>query len=67
MKLYRIAIVAILGIFVLFYEVAVVNVLFQQQKSMLEKSVQTLTDAELKDYAVLKDSALENVWQETGM
>lgn len=65
MKFYRIAIVAILGIFVLFYEVAVVNVLFQQRQSVLEKSVQQLTDADLGDYAVLKDSALENVWQET--
>lgn len=66
MTLYRIALLSFVGIFVLFYEVAVVNFLFQQQSLSLARSVTTLTEAELTTYAVLKNSALENVWNATG-
>lgn len=65
MTLYRIALVAFLGIFILFYEVAVVNFLFQQQSLFISQSVRALTAEELKKYSVLKGSALENVWNAT--
>ena len=67
MSFYRFAIMAYVGIFVLFYEVAVVNFLFQQQTQSLARSVKSLTVNELKEYSVLKDSALELVWNTTGM
>lgn len=67
MTLFRIALVAFAGIFALFYEVAVVNFLFQQQSLELSKSVRSLSVVELQRYSVLRNSALENVWNASGM
>lgn len=64
--MYRIALVSFVGIFLLFYEVAVVNFLFQQQDLSLAKSVKSLTVQELQQYAVTKNSAVESVWNATG-
>lgn len=66
MTLFRIALLALIGIFALFYEVAVVNFLFQQQNQSLSKPVKRLPIPALEKFAVLKGSALENVWNATG-
>lgn len=66
MALYRIAVLASLGIFLLFYEMAVVNFLFQEENVSLSGSVALLSREELGRYAVWKDSALEDVWNMTG-
>ncbi|KAI0563596.1 hypothetical protein FGB62_37g210 [Gracilaria domingensis] len=62
--LFRIALVALVAIFALFYEVAVVDVLFQAQSQSLSKPVTELTREQLKEFAVLDNSALEDVWTE---
>lgn len=67
MTLFRLSLLAFVAVFALFYEVAVVNFLFQQQKLELSKSVKSLSNSELSQYSVLKNSALENVWNATGM
>lgn len=66
MALYRIAVLASLGIFLLFYEMAVVNFLFQEDDVKLVGGVTSLSRDKLKHYAVLEDSALEEVWNATG-
>lgn len=66
MALYRIAVLASLGIFLLFYEVAVVNFVFQEQVVKLSRSVTELSREDLERYAVLRNSALEDVWSRTG-
>lgn len=66
MTLFRISLLAFVAVFALFYEVAVVNFLFQQQTLELKKSVKSLSQSELREYSVLKNSALENVWNATG-
>ncbi|CAN8073779.1 unnamed protein product [Agarophyton chilense] len=65
MSLFRMALLALVAIFALFYEVAVVNFLFQQHNQTLSKPVRRLSLEQLADFAVLKDSALENVWDAT--
>lgn len=62
MTLFRISLLAFLGVFALFYEVAVVNFVFQQSRVEIGKSVRNLSSRELAQYAVLRNSALENVW-----
>lgn len=66
MTLFRIALLAFIAVFALFYEVAVVNFLFQQNSLRIEKGVRNLSTRELNNFAVLKNSALENVWNATG-
>lgn len=66
MALFRMALLALLAIFALFYEVAVVNFLFQQQSLELTKPVKRLSLKQLQGFAVLGDSALELVWNATG-
>lgn len=66
MTLFRMALLALIAIFALFYEVAVVNFLFQQQNQSLSKPVKRLPLADLKHFSVLRGSALENVWNATG-
>eukprot|EP00177_Eucheuma_denticulatum_P001741 GFKZ01003130.1.p1 GENE.GFKZ01003130.1~~GFKZ01003130.1.p1 ORF type:complete len:665 (-),score=34.78 GFKZ01003130.1:1545-3539(-) len=66
MTLFRISLLAFLGVFALFYEVAVVNFVFQQSRVELGKSVRNLSSRELAKYAVLRNSALENVWSAAG-
>ena len=64
--LFRIAFGAFLAVFALFYEVAVVNFLFQQTTMKLSTSIEFLSDAELRKYSVLRNSAQEVVLLETG-
>lgn len=66
MTLFRIALLAFLAVFALFYEVAVVNFLFQQNSLQIEKAVRNLSTKDLANFTVLKNSALENVWNATG-
>lgn len=66
-SLLRMAFGAFVIIFMLFYEVAVVNVLFQQSAVELGTNVTDLSDSQLAEYAVLEASALEDVWNETGV
>lgn len=66
LTLFSASVVALGAIFALFYEVAVVNFLFQQRPMSLDKSVRSLSSNDLKEYAVVQDSALEVVWDQTG-
>eukprot|EP00178_Gracilaria_changii_P021142 TRINITY_DN62989_c0_g1_i1.p1 TRINITY_DN62989_c0_g1~~TRINITY_DN62989_c0_g1_i1.p1 ORF type:complete len:556 (+),score=71.52 TRINITY_DN62989_c0_g1_i1:423-2090(+) len=65
MTLFRIALLALIGIFALFYEVAVVNFLFQQQNQTLSKPIRRLPPRQLQEFVVLNNSALENVFDAT--
>lgn len=65
MTLFRIALVSFFAIFALFYEVAVVNFLFQQRNVELSKTVRSLSPEELQSYSILKNSALEHTWNAT--
>lgn len=60
------SLIALVAIFVLFYEIGVVNSLFQTQELKIGKQVSSLSCEELRKYAVLKNSALENVWESHG-
>ena len=64
--LLRVSVGSSILIFILFYEVAVVNVLFSERTPTLTKKVSRLTTSELKTYGILKNSALENVWVSAG-
>ena len=64
--LLRVSIGASILIFVLFYEVAVVNVLFSERTPTLSQLISKLRTDELKNYGILKNSALENVWASEG-
>lgn len=66
MTLFRVSLLSFIAVFALFYEVAVVNFLFQQNSLAISKSVRNLSVRELKNYAVLQNSALANVWEATG-
>lgn len=57
--------VCCLFVVVTFYELAVVNYLFAQKAKKLGKSVSNLSDSERKEYAVLKASALEDIWMQS--
>ncbi|CAN8071743.1 unnamed protein product [Agarophyton chilense] len=61
-SLFRISIVAFIAMFSLFYEVAVVNFLFQQQNLELTKDIEHLTLKELHQYCVVRDTAAEAIW-----
>lgn len=63
---FRLSFGAFVLIFVLFYEVAVVNFLFQQSQVTINQPVKSLSREELEKYSVLKASALEDVWHQTG-
>ncbi|PXF48836.1 hypothetical protein BWQ96_01392 [Gracilariopsis chorda] len=64
-SLFRISLIAFIAMFSLFYEVAVVNFLFQQQRIEIPKSIGQLSTLELRQYCVLKDTGLENIWNNT--
>lgn len=67
MTLIRYAFIAFVGIFVIFYEVSVVNFLFMQEELSLPTPISKLdAPQKLTDFAVLRDSALEDVWRRTG-
>ncbi|CAN8071745.1 unnamed protein product [Agarophyton chilense] len=61
-SLFRISIITFIAIFSLFYEVAVVNFLFQQQNHELTKDIEHLTVEELQQYCVVRDTAIEAIW-----
>lgn len=65
-SLFRVAIGATILIFILFYEVAVVNFLFQASPAELSTKVERLTVEELKDYGILANSAMESIWISAG-
>eukprot|EP00177_Eucheuma_denticulatum_P000477 GFKZ01000839.1.p1 GENE.GFKZ01000839.1~~GFKZ01000839.1.p1 ORF type:complete len:565 (+),score=72.70 GFKZ01000839.1:73-1767(+) len=65
LSMHRIAVLALAAVFLLFYEVAVVNFLFSQQTSTVKVAVTKLTREDLAHYAVLRGSALESLWNAT--
>lgn len=65
LSMHRIAVLALAAVFLLFYEVAVVNFLFSQQTATVKVAVTRLTREQLAQYAVLRGSALETVWNAT--
>lgn len=67
MTLFRISVLAYVAIFTLFYEVAVVNFIFLQEKVELRKAVNSLSRNQLESYSVLKESSLEAIWNITGI
>lgn len=64
-RLIRIAISSMIVIFLLFYELAVAQFLFVEQKKPNLKDVRTLTRENLMEYSVEKDAATENTWHRT--
>lgn len=56
-----------LAIFLLFYGAAVVNFLFQGEQREISKNLRFFSTSELEKYAILKDSALEDVFNAIGM
>lgn len=63
--LMRVALSAMIVIFLLFYEVAVVNFLFIEQSAPKVRSVKDLTEEDLMQYSVEKKAATEVVWHRT--
>lgn len=66
LTLFNASLVAFVAVFALFYEIAVVNFLFQQRTMEIDKEVASLSVDELRRFTVLKDSALEQVWTAAG-
>ncbi|CAN8075781.1 unnamed protein product [Agarophyton chilense] len=64
-SLCRFAFLGFLSLFFLFYEAAVVQSLFQQERVTITRSVTSLSDEELRHFAVMKDSAFEDIWTST--
>ncbi|KAI0561096.1 hypothetical protein FGB62_93g036 [Gracilaria domingensis] len=65
-SLFRISLIAFVALFSLFYEVAVVNFIFQQQNLQITKDIEHLTLMDLGRYAVVRDTAVEAVWNFRG-
>ncbi|KAI0560691.1 hypothetical protein FGB62_104g038 [Gracilaria domingensis] len=65
MTLFRTSTVAMCAIVALFYEVAVVNFLFQRRNSTV--SIEDISKNEHAKFAVPSATALENVWENEGM
>lgn len=66
-RLWQAALSIFLVVLLLFYEVAVVNFLFIEQSNSEESvRVTKLGPPQLKEFALLKNSAIERVWAETG-
>eukprot|EP00178_Gracilaria_changii_P002503 TRINITY_DN136_c0_g2_i8.p1 TRINITY_DN136_c0_g2~~TRINITY_DN136_c0_g2_i8.p1 ORF type:complete len:572 (-),score=69.17 TRINITY_DN136_c0_g2_i8:915-2630(-) len=61
-SLFRVSLIAFVAMFSLFYEVAVVNFLFQQQNLQITKDIEHFTSAELSKYSVVQDTAMEAIW-----
>lgn len=66
LSMLRAAVCSFGAIVYLFYGAAVVNFLFAQSNVHMTKSVAGLRVSDLSHYAVLKDSALEYVWDASG-
>lgn len=56
------SVVSLLAVTILFYEIGVVNFLFQNQHIRLGKALTDLSRNELANYCAIKDSASESVW-----
>ena len=56
------AIALFFTIFILFYNAALTNFLFQENQTQLDLDVTKLTDGELQNYTVLRDSAAAETW-----
>lgn len=54
---------AVVVIFLIFYEMAVVNALFVEQTVPFEKSLKNLSEDELRHFSVQKDAATESVFR----
>lgn len=63
--LMRVSLSVTFVIFLMFYEVAVVNFLFIQQSAPRLKNVKDLTKEELAQFCVERDAATEDVWNKT--
>ena len=50
------------GVWVLFYQAALTNFLFQEADVPLHRSVRSLLDYELQNYTVLRDSGVSEAW-----
>lgn len=65
-NLIRVSFVFFVALFVMFYELSLVNFVFQQQNFHIKKDVDSLSQNELKKFSIMKNSALENIWNRTG-
>lgn len=61
----RMSITAMIVIFLLFYELSVVNVLFREQSKPKVRDVSALSKEQLKEYAVEENAGTEHVWNTT--
>lgn len=61
--LLRFSVLSLFGICLLFYEIGVVNSLFQNRDATLGKPITDLKEKELVNYCTLHNSASERVWK----
>lgn len=61
----RIAVSAMCVIFLLFYEIAVVNFLFIENAKLLKRDVRELSERDLREFSVEEGAATEDVWNRT--
>lgn len=64
--LFRLAFAGYFLVFLMLYEAAVTNFLFRQHNHVISKNVRALSSDELRDYSVIRNSALERVWNIIG-
>eukprot|EP00171_Calliarthron_tuberculosum_P002186 IDg2186t1 len=57
------AVSAFIVIVILFYEIAVVNFIFQKQKPMLQKELSNLDISELKDYVIIEKDGTDKIFR----
>lgn len=65
-NLIRVSFLFFVALFVMFYELSLVNFVFQQQNLHIKKDVDSLSPNELNKFSIMKNSALENIWNRTG-
>lgn len=63
--LFRSSTAAFILIFVLFYEIAVVNVVVNRATTPKTFNIKRLSKAKLKQFAVLESSGIEDIWRKT--
>ncbi len=64
--LFRVSITMFVLIFILFYEIAVVNFMFMQNNTPLALNIERLSKPELSEYTILKSSGIEDIWRKIG-
>lgn len=64
---FRVGLLSFMAIFALFYELALVNFLFQNQSPSFRKRIRDMERSELQNIAVLKDSGEEEVLISIGL